>query len=62
MTLYALRLDLWCVCVCFAQIVTRIESVYAILLPAEVRSLLLSMQLIVSFGIDGNVHNALTPH
>ena len=37
----------------FYQIVTRIETVYAILLPAEVRELLLQLQLTISLGIDG---------
>ena len=37
----------------FYQIATRIESVYGIMLPAEVRELLLNIQLTISLGIDG---------
>jgi len=37
----------------FYQIAARVESVYDILLPAEVRQLLLSIQLTISIGIDG---------
>ena len=32
---------------------TRIESVYDILLPADVRGMLLNIQLTISLGIDG---------
>ena len=37
----------------FYQIATRVETVYDILLPAQVRELLLTIQLTISIGIDG---------
>ena len=37
----------------FYQIATRVESVYAILLPEQVRLLLFTLQLSISLGIDG---------
>jgi len=37
----------------FYQIGTKIVSVYSINLPAEIRSLLLALQLTISLGIDG---------
>ena len=37
----------------FYQIATRVESVYAILLPEQVRLLLFTLQLAISLGIDG---------
>ena len=37
----------------FYQIATRVETVYDVLLPAEVRELLLTIQLTIAIGIDG---------
>ena len=37
----------------FYQIITKIEGVYDLFLPAEIRELLLQLQLIISLGIDG---------
>ena len=37
----------------FYQIATRVETVYDILLPAQVRELLLTIQFTISIGIDG---------
>ena len=37
----------------FYQIATKIELVYGILMPAEVRELLLALQFTISLGIDG---------